>query len=146
MHLYTIGFTQKRAEQFFRLLRDRGVSRLVDIRLKPGGQLAGFTKKEDLPYFLRQLANGCDYTHMPELAPTKEILSDYRAVGDWAQYEVRFQQLMDDRHIPDSLDRALFDTATCCLLCSEATPELCHRRLVAERLAAHWPNVQIIHL
>jgi uncharacterized protein (DUF488 family) len=146
MQLYTIGFTRKHAEQFFRLLREHEVSRLIDIRLKPGGQLAGFAKKDDLPFFLRMLSNGCGYVHLLELAPTKEILADYRSNSDWERYTSHFQQLMDERNIPDSLDPTLFETARCCLLCSEATADHCHRRLVAERLAAHWPNVQIIHL
>ncbi len=146
MRLYTIGFTQKRAEQFFGLLRSSGVARLVDIRLNPGGQLAGFAKKEDLPYFLYHLVDGCEYRHLPELAPTKEIMADYRASNDWMRYETLFQRLMDERHIPEELDRALFMSATCCLLCSEATPEHCHRRLVAERLATYWPDVQVTHL
>ena len=146
MKLYTIGFTQKRAEVFFELLRQHGVQRLVDIRLKPGGQLAGFAKQDDLPYFLSKLAAGCQYVHIPELAPTKEILSDYRADSDWPRYVARFEALMDERRIPEALNRVDFDTLTSCLLCSEPTPEQCHRRLVAERLAAHWPNVEIIHL
>ena len=146
MQLYTIGFTHKHAEQFFRLLREHEVSRLIDIRLKPGGQLAGFAKKDDLPFFLRMLSNGCGYVHLLDLAPTKEILTDYRSNSDWERYTSRFQQLMDERNIPESLDHTLFETARCCLLCSEATADHCHRRLVAERLAAHWPNVQIIHL
>ena len=146
MRLYTIGFTQKRAEQFFGLLRSSGVARLVDIRLNPGGQLAGFAKKEDLPFFLYHLVDGCEYRHLPELAPTKEIMADYRASNDWMKYQTLFQRLMDERHIPEELDRALFMSATCCLLCSEATPEHCHRRLVAERLATYWPDVQVTHL
>ena len=68
MKLYTIGFTQKKAEEFFSLLRNNRIERLVDIRLKPSGQLAGFAKQEDLPYFLRELSNGCQYTHLPILA------------------------------------------------------------------------------
>ena len=146
MRLYTIGFTQKHAEQFFGLLRSSGVARLVDIRLNPGGQLAGFAKKEDLPFFLYHLVDGCEYRHLPELAPTKEIMADYRASNDWMKYQTLFQRLMDERHIPEELDRTLFISATCCLLCSEATPEHCHRRLVAERLATYWPDVQVIHL
>lgn len=146
MELYTIGFTQKRAEKFFALLKQHGIQRLVDIRLKPGGQLAGFAKKEDLPYLLRELANGCGYAHLPELAPTKEILHEYRADKDWARYALRFEQLLDERGIPQTLDRAMFENMRCCLLCSEPTPEQCHRRLVAERLAAHWPDVRITHL
>ena len=146
MKLYTIGFTQTSAEEFFRRLRDNGVRRLVDIRLNPHGQLSGFAKKEDLPYFLRALAADCAYLHLPALAPTKEILKDYRADGDWPKYVTRFEALMDARDIPNALDRAEFESAACCLLCSEATPEQCHRRLVAERLAARWPDVEIVHL
>jgi uncharacterized protein (DUF488 family) len=146
MRLYTIGFTQKSAEEFFGLLHLNQVKHLIDIRLKPNGQLSGFTKQEDLPYFLRELATGCQYTYLPALAPTKEILEDYRKDGDWLRYTERFQKLMSERLVPESLDRAMFEKTPCCLLCSEATPEKCHRRLVAERLAASWPNLEIIHL
>ena len=146
MELYTIGFTQKRAEQFFALLKQNGIRLLVDIRLNPGGQLAGFAKQDDLPYLLRELADGCAYAHLPELAPTKEILSDYREDHDWARYALRFEQLLDERDIPAGLDRAMFESARCCLLCSEPTPKQCHRRLVSERLAARWNDVRITHL
>ncbi len=146
MKLYTLGFTQKTAQEFFELLRNNGVRRLVDIRVNPGGQLSGFAKQEDLPYFLNALADGCAYVHMPILAPTKQILRDYRDDDDWPRYVIRFEQVMDERNVPGVLDRAEFETMPSCLLCSEATPEQCHRRLVVERLAAHWPEVEIIHL
>ena len=146
MQLYTIGFTQKRAETFFTQLSTNGVRRLVDIRLNPGGQLSGFAKQNDLPYLLRELAGGCAYVHLPELAPTKPILSEYRADRNWARYVARFDLLMDERNIPNSLDADMFQLTRCCLLCSEATPEKCHRRLVAERLTAHWPDLTIVHL
>jgi uncharacterized protein (DUF488 family) len=146
MKLYTIGFTQKRAQTFFEMLRQNHIQRLVDIRLKPDGQLAGFAKREDLHYFLACLANGCQYVHVPLLAPSKEILEDYRKDGDWPRYVIRFAQLMDERDIPASLDWAEFGEFSNCLLCSESTAERCHRRLVAERLAKHWPGVEIVHL
>src|SRR3972149_2148037 len=94
LKLYTIGFTQKTAEEFFELLRRNGVRRLVDIRINPGGQLSGFAKQDDLPYFLRELADGCEYVHVPLLAPTKEILKDYRNDDNWPRYVTRFEQLM----------------------------------------------------
>jgi uncharacterized protein (DUF488 family) len=146
MKLYTIGFTQKSAKQFFSVLSQAGVRRLVDIRLRPSGQLAGFARKEDLPYFLENLAGGCEYVHLPELAPTKEILDGYRSGGAWDDYERQFQALLDERDIPGSLESESFERLPSCLLCSEATPEQCHRRLVAERIQAHWPEVEIIHL
>jgi len=145
MKLYTIGFTKKSAEQFFSLIRQNGVERLLDIRLHPGGQLAGFAKQDDLAYFLRELA-GCEYQHMPSLAPTDDILSTYRKDRNWPRYVKGFEALMDERNVPTSLDRPIFQEKACCLLCSEATPEKCHRQLVAERLAQHWPDVEVIHL
>ena len=146
MKLYTIGFTQKRAETFFELLRQHGVQRLVDIRLRPDGQLSGFARKDDLPYLLSRLADGCEYVHMPLLAPTKDTMKAYRADSDWPRYVQQFEALMDERRIPEVLNREEFEQRTSCLLCSEATPEKCHRRLVAERLAEQWPDVEIVHL
>ncbi len=146
MKLYTIGFTQKTAETFFGLLRQHGIQRLVDIRLHPGGQLSGFARQNDLPYLLANLAANCQYVYMPELTPTKEILGDYRKNSDWQQYAARFEALMDERRVPEKLDRAAFERFASCLLCSEPTPEQCHRRLVAERIATAWTNVEVIHL
>jgi uncharacterized protein (DUF488 family) len=145
MKLYTIGFTQKSAERFFGLLAEAGVAQLVDIRLRPGGQLAGFANGRDLPFFLDRL-NGCRYVHVPDLGPTEEILGDYRRDHDWPSYVERFEALMDERGIPTNLDRVAFTAEPNCLLCSEASPERCHRRLVAERLARAWDDIQIVHL
>ena len=145
MRLYTIGFTKKSAETFFALLQKNGIQRVIDIRLHPGGQLAGFTKQGDLAYFLSHLIN-CDYRHLEALAPTDDMFSAYHKNRDWDELARRFEALMDERRIPQSLDRKLFEEKVCCLLCSEATPETCHRRLVAERLAQHWPGTEIIHL
>ncbi len=117
----------------------------MDIRLHPDGQLSGFSKKDDLAYFLKEL-NHCDYRHMPNLAPTDDILKEYRSDKDWDKYEQAFETLMDQRGIPEVLDKILFEDKICSLLCSEDTPEKCHRRLVAERLKREWSNVEIIHL
>ncbi len=145
MTLYTIGFTKKNAAQFFGLLHAHGVRRLVDIRLRPSSQLSGFARRDDLAYFLPNLI-GCEYHHNDLLAPTAEILNTYRATGDWEAYVARFEALMDERGVPFSLDRASFEETPSCLLCSEPTPEQCHRRLVAERIARTWAGTQIVHL
>lgn len=145
MKLYTIGFTQKPAERFFGLLAEHGVERVVDIRLKPGGQLSGFAKQQDLAWFLDRLV-GADYVHLPILAPSAEIRDDYRKDHDWDRYVPRFEALMDERGIPAALDQAAFDEKISCLLCSEPGPERCHRRLVAERLAREWRGADVFHL
>ena len=146
MIIYTIGFAGKSAQNFFELLKSDRVQRLIDVRINPKGQLAGFAQQRDLPYFLSSLVEGCRYVYMPELAPTKEILKDYRIDRDWVKFETRFIALMTQRRIPETLPQNEFEIFRSCLLCSEVTSEKCHRRLVAERLAAQWPNVEIIHL
>lgn len=144
MKIFTIGFTKKSAEQFFSRLKQPGLVRLVDARLNNVSQLAGFTKKNDLKFFLREICK-IDYVHLPELAPTQDILDAYKKNGgDWAVYEEQFLALLAARRIEDKLDKTLIDGG--CLLCSEATPEHCHRRLVAEYLRGKWGNVEIQHL
>ncbi len=145
MKLYTIGFTQKPAERFFGLLAEHGVEQVIDIRLKPNGQLSGFAKQDDLAWFLEHL-NGAGYIHLPQLAPSDEIRDAYRQDHDWERYVPRFEALMDERGIPETLDRRLFAERVSCLLCSEPTPERCHRRLVAERLTRAWSDVEVVHL
>lgn len=144
MKLATIGFTKKPADRFFGLLRDSGAQRVVDVRLHNVSQLAGFAKRDDLAYFLREICD-MDYVHLPELAPTKDILDDYKKRGgDWQAYEVRFRRLMRERRVEEKLDRDIISNG--CLLCSEHEPHHCHRRLVAEYLNEHWGGVEIAHL
>lgn len=144
MRVYTIGFTRKNAEQFFTRLKQPGLLRLIDARLNNVSQLAGFTKKDDLRFFVRSL-NGIDYVHRRDLAPSKEILDDYKKNGgDWATYEKQFLALMGERQIENKVPQALIDGG--CLLCSEPTPEHCHRRLVAEYLQSRWTGLEIVHL
>ncbi|MDS3861651.1 DUF488 domain-containing protein [Thermosynechococcaceae cyanobacterium BACA0444] len=142
--LFTIGFTQKSAQQFFENLEKAGVKRVIDTRLNNISQLAGFTKARDLKYFLKTI-NGIDYIHILDLAPTKIILDEYKKhKGDWSVYEKKFLNLMSDRQIQNKISPDLADGA--CLLCSEAKPHHCHRRLVAEYLNDKWGNISICHL
>ena len=145
MEIYTIGFTQTTAERFFNRLADAQVKRLLDVRLNNTSQLAGFAKAKDLPYFARELL-GCEYRHEPLLAPTQDILDAFKKQrGDWSTYETAFLQLMETRRVHEVFDSESFSRRTA-LLCSEATAEHCHRRLVAEFFAKRWPDVRIVHL
>lgn len=144
MKLFTIGFTRKSARKFFEILRQSGARRVIDVRLNNVSQLSGFAKKDDLAFFLKELA-GMDYVHLPALAPTQDMLDAYKkAKADWDEYARRFLDLMAKRQIERTLDRSLFDDA--CLLCSEDKPDRCHRRLVAEYLQRHWGDIEVRHL
>lgn len=143
--IYTIGFTRKTAEAFFTLLTEAGVETLIDIRLHNRSQLAGFAKRDDLAWLARELA-GMEYVHAPELAPSQELFDAFkRQGGSWQTFERGFRHLMEERGAYERFDRGLLRGPPC-FLCSEAAPEHCHRRLVAEALAAAEPGLRVVHL
>ncbi len=144
INLYTIGFTKKNAKDFFERLMSAGVTKIIDVRLNNVSQLAGFTKKPDLEYFLKSIGD-IEYIHRLDLAPTKDILDKYKKQkGDWQIYEKQFLNLMEQRRIETKITPKILENA--CLLCSEPTAHHCHRRLVAEYLQEKLGNLKINHL
>jgi len=146
VNMTTIGFTKSNAENFFERLKKAGVKKLIDVRLHNTSQLAGFAKADDLAYFLKQIC-GIQYVHQPVLAPTDQMLKAYKKdKGDWSVYENQFINLMAERRIETRLRPEMFDGS--CLLCSEATPHHCHRRIVCEYLNDKWGGgaLQVRHL
>jgi Protein of unknown function, DUF488 len=105
MEIHTIAFTKKMAEQFFTLLKNARIGRLMNVRLNNLSQLAGFAKKEDLRYFLRMICS-CEDVREPLLAPTPEMLDQYKkGKGAWQAYERGFLTLMAERKIDTSAAR-----------------------------------------
>lgn len=142
--LYTIGFTNKSAQKFFELLKKNEVVKIVDTRINNTSQLSGFAKGSDLPYFAREVGN-MDYLHKIDFAPTKELLDRYRKeIITWEEYEVEYLDLLDTRKIGNKIN--VEELHQNCLLCSEHTPEKCHRRLLAEYLKSRFSNIEIHHL
>lgn len=145
IQLHTIGFTQTTAEHFFDRLRDARIERLIDVRLNNVSQLAGFAKRDDLAFFLQAIL-GADYVHELLLAPEEETLKAVRGGKvSWTDYENAYLAVLRKRRVEKKLDRALFDRRVV-LLCSEASPEHCHRRIAAEYLRDHWGGIAITHL
>lgn len=144
MRLYTIGFTKTTAENFFDRLKEAEVKKVLDIRLHNNSQLAGFAKKEDLAFFLKQIVP-CDYEHRLDLAPTEKILKKYRGQnGSWNTYAKNFLKLIRDREIEKIFKKRQLEHS--CLLCSEDKPHFCHRKLVAEYLHEKWGGIELVHL
>jgi uncharacterized protein (DUF488 family) len=144
IQLFTIGFTQKTAQEFFEILKKSQVKCVIDTRVNNISQLAGFAKRKDLQYFLKEICN-IDYLHILDLAPTKELLDDYKKKRiDWNTYEQKFNNLIHQRQIEKKISPEILTQS--CLLCSEAKPHHCHRRLVAEYFNQQWENIKICHL
>ncbi len=145
MTIYTMGFTQKSAETFFELIKKNGIELLVDVRLNNQSQLAGFTKGRDLEYFLKKIAD-CAYAHDPVFAPTKVLLDDYKkGKVSWAGYEEVFGKLIKSRDMAGHFLKEYGRYERVLLLCSEPTPEMCHRRLVAEAVSVS-AGCKVVHL
>jgi uncharacterized protein (DUF488 family) len=144
MSIYTIGFTKKNAKTFFKFLKDAKISKLIDVRLNNVSQLAGFAKRDDLEFFLKELCNA-EYIHVPDLAPTNDILNSYKkGTMSWMEYEREFLKLLKERKIEKKYDKSFFENG--CLLCSEHEPHNCHRKLVTDYLQKHGMKIEVKHL
>ena len=143
--LYTIGYERRPLAEFIHLLQQAGVEAVIDVRLRNTSQLAGYTKRDDLAFLLRE-GFGIAYEHHPELAPTHEILENYHCDHDWQRYVASFTALLDERHSEAAGHEILSRYHAPCLLCHEAGAEQCHRRLVAERWSTHIAGLTIVHL
>ena len=146
--LYTIGFTKKDAEKFFELLRDNHVDVVVDVRLNNVSQLAGFSKYPDIAYFVREILKG-EYVSDKNFSPEETTLKDYKSGKiDWDEYVVQFEKTMKARDIKAYIQKRygeMVASKNICFLCSEDTPEFCHRRLIAEIFAELFKK-EIVHL
>jgi uncharacterized protein (DUF488 family) len=140
--LYTIGYQGRSLASFIKALQQAGVDAVIDVRLRNTSQLAGYTKRDDLAFLLRE-GFGIAYEHHPEMAPTAEMLDGFI---DWPSYEVRFKALLDERPTTSAGGAILERYRYPCLLCYEATADQCHRRLLAEHWAAHIPDLTVVHL
>lgn len=142
--IFTIGFAKKSAENLIIRLKKYNISKILDVRLSPNSQQSGYAKQDTLEYILR--LNGIKYMHNVSLAPTKEILDDYRKDGNWGKYEYNFNLLLNERKSNIKIDFDDGENRRVCLLCTESEPNKCHRRLVAEYLAKQLNNLKIYHI
>jgi uncharacterized protein (DUF488 family) len=126
------------------LLREAGVDIVVDVRLRNTGQLAGWAKRDDLAFILETF--GIGYSHHPEVAPSDELLDRYRRDHNWARYEAEYPVLIEERGVLSAFGAFVAGYERPCLLCSEHEPTHCHRRLLAERLAATGVALDVVHL
>ena len=146
MNLYTIGFTQKSAQQFFKVISDNKIELLLDIRLNNSSQLAGFSKGMDLAFFLKAICN-CDYIHAIEFAPSEKILNAYKKKEiSWETYTIEYTTLINNRDAIKEFDKRFSRYNSICLLCSEPTHDHCHRGVLARLIINSYPLVEVKHL
>jgi uncharacterized protein (DUF488 family) len=143
MKIFTIGYTQKKAKDFFELLIKNKIDILADIRISNSGQLAGFTKKQDLEYFL-SLFN-ISYEYWKDFAPTKELRDSYMKSNNWNIYEKVYKALIEERKSIEKVNFEKLKDKNIVLLCSEPKADNCHRKIAAE-IMADKIKAEIVHL
>ena len=104
--LFTVGFTNKKADKFFNILKTSGVKRILDIRLNNVSQLAGFAKRDDLKYFLKRKLNPENLEEVRKII--HEELAAYSPRKDLDQLIIKSTQKLSDEHqqILTKLDNA----------------------------------------
>ncbi|HEV2300366.1 MAG TPA: DUF488 domain-containing protein [Stellaceae bacterium] len=132
--LATIGYEKARLDDVIAALRAAGIATLIDVRDRPISRRPGFSK--------RQLgaaveAAGMRYVHLAALGTPPEGREAGRR-RDWDRFwRIVEEKLGRSEAAHDLAYAALFaEAAPSCLLCYEADWQTCHRRRIAEILAA----------
>ncbi|MCI0330676.1 MAG: DUF488 domain-containing protein [candidate division Zixibacteria bacterium] len=143
--LFTIGYGKKPLDLFCTIIQGNGIRKIIDTRQNPNFIGSGEYRASKLRPIVEEKL-GIEYQQIKEFAPTSKIRRNFRQTSDWTGYVQEYTLLLRSRPIPEIFDQITADCNRICLLCAEATPEECHRRLVAEYLKSVRPDLEIIHL
>jgi len=142
--LFTIGYEKLLPPELVAELRHAGVERLIDVRFRAQSRRPGMSKTR-----LGELLgdHGIAYEHRRALGTPPDIRWFFRH-GREAEGREAFREHVEANAAEDldalaaELDRA---PATV-LMCLEADPAGCHRRVVAEQLRARRPDLNVVDL
>jgi len=126
--IYTIGYGNRKFDDFVSLLKRFNIELVADVRAFPTSKWPEFVK-ENLQKTLS--ASGIDYVHL-------RGLGGYRRGG----YEAYMRTADFERGL-EELTRLAREKATV-IMCVEPSPSACHRRFIAERLRQEWEVIHIV--
>lgn len=142
--LFTVGHSDRTIDEFTELLRDAGITRLVDIRKLPGSRAFPHFNQDVLAASLEHV--GIAYDHAPALTGRRRVSKEvpFEVNGFWTN---RSFHNYADHAMGDEFRSALsklradgaFERTT--VMCSEAVWWRCHRRIIADHLLAHGDEV-----
>lgn len=134
--VFTVGHSTRTAEEFLELLRENGIALLVDVRRFPGSRRHPQFGSEALARSLR--GAGIGYRHEPDLGGRRTPRPDSPNTA-WRNASFRaYADHMDSAEFRAALDRLAADSRErpTTVMCAEAVPWRCHRRLIADALVA----------
>ncbi len=127
--------SRKSAEEFFNKINENEIELVLDVRLHNHSQLLGFTKGTDLEYFLDKISS-CKYVHDEIFCQTEKVLNEYRKkIITWEDFEKSYSELIEKRDMISLFNQKYGSFNNVLILCSGKSPETCHGRLLAKKLA-----------
>jgi uncharacterized protein (DUF488 family) len=139
--LWTIGYEQLWPDALVAELLAADVQRVLDVRFRPQSRRPGMSKTR-LAAALAE--HGIAYEHRRELGTPMEIRGLFRA-GDLEEARAAYRAQVDGATV-DALAAELERGPRTALLCLEANPAGCHRRVIAELLAERRPGLVVVDL
>ena len=143
--IWTVGHSTRQIEEFVEILQAAEIRLLADVRRFPGSRRHPQFNQNRL---IESLAGaGIEYRHFVDLGGRrKERLADSANVGWRVESFNAYADYMQSPEFLRALDE-LMDAARAqptAIMCSEALPHKCHRRLIADALLTRgW---QVRHL
>jgi uncharacterized protein (DUF488 family) len=145
--VWTIGYERLLPDALVAELRAAGVRRLIDVRYRPQSRRAGMSKTR----LARRLADdGIAYEHRRALGTPADIRFHYKS-GDVTEGARRFAAHVESGEPAAALDELAEElrgagAPPTALMCLEADPATCHRRVLTERLRARLPDLRVVDL
>lgn len=132
--IFTIGHGTLAAEDLATLLRDQGVTRLVDIRSFPGSRRNPQFGREAMEQWVPE--TGIDYRWMEALGGRRRSQEESRHVALRHPAFRSYADYMESEAWAGGRDEllALAVEQTTAIMCSESVWWKCHRRLVSDHL------------
>lgn len=130
--LFTIGYENKKIEEFVDRLQQVGVSVVIDVREVPISRKPGFSKSR-LREYLEQF--NIKYIHTKELGSPKELRKKLYEDTNYEYFFNGYKEYL--RTQIDTVVNLYWDTIVheaSCLMCMEEKPAYCHRKIVADKI------------
>ena len=139
--VYCIGSEEKTAEQFFELLKENKVKRIVDVRDYRELESVSFANAKDISYYLK--LNCISYERLPQLIPTSELLSckDNNSKAEFFRKYTKY--ILENNGILSLLTDELDGT---CFLGTDGDYKNCHRKIIIKELKRKESSIRVRHL
>ena len=142
--LFTIGYERLLPPELVNELKVAGVERLIDVRYRPQSRRPGMSKTR-LGELLGE--HGIAYEHRRALGTPADIRWFFKH-GRAAEGRDAFREYVEQTAAADldALAEELEHAPPTALMCLEAEPASCHRRVLAEQLTLRRPELEVVDL